>query len=98
MSRHQPLPYLPAMFATCMLFQVLYVACIISWSLFPNIPAHTAMINLFPQFQLLDVPSFIYGLVASMIYGWFIAATFVFFYNLWPSVASMIAGRKTVAQ
>ena len=98
MNRHQSLPYLPAMFATCMLFQLLYVACIAAWSLFPDLPGHAAMIDLFPQFKLLDVPSFIYGLVASMIYGWFIAAAFVFFYNLWPSVASVISGRKTVAQ
>ena len=98
MNRHQSLPYLPAMFATCMLFQLLYVACISAWSLFPDLPGHAAMIDLFPQFKLLDVPSFIYGLVASMIYGWFIAAAFVFFYNLWPGVASIISGGKTVTQ
>jgi hypothetical protein len=98
MAKPQPLPYLPAMFATCMLFQVLYVACIVSWSHFPDLPGHAAMINLFPQFKLLDVPSFIEGLVLSMIYGWVVAATFVFFYNLWPRFASVIFGRKTVTQ
>ena len=98
MTRQQPLPYLPAMFATCMLFQVTYVLCILSWSLFPDLPAHAAMINLFPQFKLLTVGSFIYGLILSMFYGWFIAATFVFFYNLWPSFASVIFGRKIATQ
>ena len=98
MTRQQALPYLPAMFGACMLFQVTYVLCIISWSLFPDLPGHAVMINLFPQFKLLTVGSFIYGLILSMFYGWFVAATFVFFYNLWPSFASVIFGRKTVAQ
>ena len=98
MSRHQSLPYLPAMFATCMLFQVLYVACIIAWSLFPAALPHAAVIALFPGFRLLDVPSFIYGLVASMFYGWFIAATFVFFYNLWPGIAAVTSRRDAVTQ
>jgi hypothetical protein len=31
-----------------------------------------------------------------MIYGWFIAATFVFFYNLWPRFAAALSGRTTV--
>ena len=95
MTRQQPLAYLPAMFATCMLFNVLYVGCIALWTLFPDLPGHAALTEIFPQFKLLDVTSFIYGLAMSMIYGWFVAAVFVFFYNLWPSFASLILGHKT---
>ena len=98
MSRYQPLPYLPAMFASCMLFQVLYVACIAVWALSPDLPGHAALTQIFPQFKLLDVPNFIYGLVLSMLYGWFVSAVFVFFYNLWPSVSHLILGRKVVTQ
>jgi hypothetical protein len=29
-------------------------------------------------------------------YGWAVSATFVFFYNLWPTVAGLIWGRKAV--
>ena len=98
MTKPQPLPYLPAMFATCMLFQVVYVGCIIAWTLFPELPGHAAMINLFPQFRLLDAPSFIYGLVLTMFYGWFVSAVFVFFYNLWPSFASFLFRGKTATR
>jgi hypothetical protein len=81
-----------------MLFQVLYVLCVAMWFVAPNLPGHAALTQIFPQFNLLDVPSFIYGLVLSMMYGWFVSATFVFFYNLWPRVAGLISGRKIVTQ
>ena len=98
MTRQHPLPYFPAMFATCMLFQVLFIACVVFWALLPGLPGHAALTEVFPRFKLLDVPSFIYGLVMSMIYGWFVSAVFVFFYNLWPSFASLLFGRKIVTQ
>ena len=96
MTREQPLPYLPAMFAACMLFQVLYVLCVALYFIAPGLPGHAVLTQIFPQFNLLDVPSFIYGLVLSMMYGWLVAAIFVFFYNLWPRFAALIAGRKAL--
>jgi len=98
MTKLQPLPYLPAMFATCMLFQVLYVLCVALWFVAPDLPGHAVLTQIFPQFNLLDVPSFIYGLVLSMMYGWFLAVVFVFFYNLWPRLAALISGGKIVTQ
>ncbi len=90
MTRAEPLPYLPAMFATCMLFQVIYVLCVVLWVFFPELQGHVILLDLFPQFKLLDLPSFIYGLVASAVYGWVVSGVFVFFYNLWPSFAELI--------
>lgn len=92
MTRYHSLPYLPAMFASCMLFQVIYVLCVALWAVFPDLKGHALLIDIFPQFQLLDVPSFFYGLIASAIYGWFMAVVFVFFYNLWSSFARVISG------
>ena len=65
MTNSEPLPYLRTMFAACMLFQVLYVLCVAFWAVFPDLKGHALLIALFPQFKLLDVPSFIYGLVAT---------------------------------
>jgi hypothetical protein len=96
MTRQQPLPYLPAVFATCMLFQVLYVLCVAIYFVAPGLPGHAVLTQIFPQFSLLDLPSFIYGLVLSMVYGWFVAATFVFSYNLWPRFAALLSNGKTV--
>ena len=98
MTNSEPLPYLRTMFAACMLFQVLYVLCVAFWAVFPDLKGHALLIALFPQFKLLDVPGFIYGLVASAMYGWFVAAIFVFFYNLWPSLADLIFGGRSVTQ
>lgn len=96
MSRQQHLPYLPAMFATCMLFQTLYVLCIALWFVAPGLSGHAILTTLFPGIQLLNLTCFLYGLLMSMVYGWLVAATFVFFYNLWPSVASFVLGGEIV--
>jgi hypothetical protein len=93
----QRLTYFPAMFAACMLFQVIYVLCVVLWLVAPELKGHAILIALFPQFEFLDTLDFIYGLVASAVYGWFVAIVFVFFFNLWPSVASTFFGRRAVA-
>ena len=98
MTGHQSLPYLPAMFASCMLFQTLYVLCVAMWLVFPDLSGHLLLTNIFPQFRLLDLPSFIYGLILSAVYGWFVAIVFVFFYNLWPAFARLVAGEKTASR
>jgi len=46
----------------------------------------------------LDIPSFVYGLITSAMYGWFVSAVFVFFYNHWPSVSRLLWGRTKVSQ
>ena len=97
-TRPGPIAYLPAMFATCMLFQVLYILCVVAWVFFPQLAGHAALLQVFPQFRLLDAPSFLYGFVMSMFYGWFVSAVFVFFYNLWPAAASLVFGRKALPQ
>ncbi|HKQ10062.1 MAG TPA: hypothetical protein VJS85_02640 [Rhizomicrobium sp.] len=94
MTKSQPLAYMPAMFATCMLFQVIFVLCTALWILFPDLKGHALLAEIFPGFRLLDVTSFVYGLVASGLYGWFVAAVFVFFNNLWPRVARLGGGSK----
>jgi len=80
------------MFGACMLFQTLYIVCLALWAAFPSLPGHQALSQIFPQFELLSVWSFIYGLIASAIYGWIVAAVFVFFYNLWIGFARAFGG------
>ena len=83
------------MFASCMLFQTLYVLCVAMWLVFPDLSGHLLLTNIFPQFRLLDLPSFIYGLILSAVYGWFVAIVFVFFYNLWPQFIGLLSGGRT---
>jgi hypothetical protein len=97
MTKSEALPYLPAMFATCMLFQVIYVLCVALWVFFPELRGHALLLDVFPQFKLLDIPNFVYGLIASGVYGWIVSAIFVFFYNLWPTVARFVWGKSAAS-
>jgi hypothetical protein len=90
------LPYVRTMFATCMLFQVLYVLCVLLWAAFPDLKGHELLPTVFPGFKMITVGSFIYGLVASMIYGWAVAIIYVFFFNLWPQLVAAVAGPRAV--
>jgi hypothetical protein len=96
MTKPQALPYLPTMFATCMLFQVLYVGCVALWTLYPDLKGHALLADIFPAFTLLTPVSFIYGFIASAFYGWAVAVVFIFFFNLWPSFARILLARGTV--
>ena len=90
------LPYLRTMFATCMLFQTIYVVCVVLWLAFPDLKGHVLLQAVFPNFNLLSAGSFIYGFVASMIYGWIVAIVFVFFFNLWPQLIAAVFGQRAV--
>lgn len=92
MIKYHLLPYLPAMFGACMLFMISYVACLAIWTFLPGLPSHALLATIFPQFELLTLPSFFYGLGASALYGWFVAFVFVFFYNLWGGIVRVILG------
>ena len=92
------LPYWRTMFATCMLFQVTYVLCALAWVAFPNLKGHALLPAIFPNFTLLTLGSFVYGLIASAVYGWIAAIIFVFFYNLWPSFSAAPFGRRAFAR
>jgi hypothetical protein len=90
------LPYVRAMFATCMLFQVIYLVCVLFWLAFPDLKGHELLPTVFPGFKLITVGNFIYGLVVSMIYGWAVAIIYVFFFNLWPHLVAAVLGPRTV--
>jgi hypothetical protein len=92
------LPYVRTMFATCMLFQVIYVLCVLLWLGFPDLKGHALLPAVFPNFTLLTIGSFIYGLIASGVYGWIVAIIFVFFYNLWPGLAAALFGQRIVSR
>jgi len=83
------------MFAACMLFQVLYVFCLVLWAFFADLNGHTMLTSIFPGFKLLNVYSFFYGLIASGLYGWFVAIIFTFFFNVWPSFVRAIGAAKS---
>jgi len=59
----------------------------------PGLKGH-ALLPQFPNFILLTIGSFICGLIASAVYGWIVAISFVFVYNLWSSFASILFGEK----
>ena len=78
-----------------MVFQVIYALCVLLWLVDPNLKGHYLPPAIFPNFLLLTIGSFVYGLIASGLYGWIVAITFTFFYNLWPSLAAALFGQRT---
>lgn len=92
------LPYFRTMFATCMLFQVVFVLCVLLWLAYPDLQGHAVLPAVFPNFKLVTIGSFIYGLIASMVYGWIAAIIFVFFYNLWPAVVAALFRQRVAAR
>ena len=68
------------------------------WFVDPSLKGHYLLPAIFPNFTLLTIKSFIYGLIASGVYGWIVAVTFVFFYNLWPAVATTVFGQRAIAR
>lgn len=95
MQKNNRLPYLRTMFATCMTFQAIYLACVVLWFIAPDLSGHALLVSFFPQFKLLDTPSFVYGLILSGLYGWLVAAPFVFFHNLWPRIVDFFSTAGT---
>ena len=71
--KERSLPYLPAMFAACMLFMVIYMLCVLLWTFFPDLAGHAMLTAIFPKFKFLDMPNFFYGMIMSAMYGWFMA-------------------------
>lgn len=92
------LPYVRTMFATCMLFQTIYAACVLLWVINPTLAGHGILPAIIPNFTYLSVASFLYGFLAMMIYGWIIAIVFVFFYNLWPRFSRAVGLREEAWQ
>ncbi len=92
------LTYVRTMFATCMLFQVIYVLCVLLWLGFPDLRGHALLPAIFPNFSLLTIGSFVYGLIASGVYGWIVAIIFVFFYNLWPGVVAALFDQRVASR
>ena len=59
------LPHVRTMFATCRLFQMIYVLCVLLWLVDPSLKGRYLLPAIFPSFTLLTVGSFIYGFIAS---------------------------------
>jgi hypothetical protein len=94
------LPYLRTMFATCMVFQVIFALCVLLWFVDPNLKGHYLLPAIFPNFTFLTIGSFIYGLIASGVGGRVVASDFLFFSNLLPTLAVALLGQtpmKTTA-
>ncbi len=87
------LPYLRTMFATCMLFQSIFVLCVLLWLALPELQGNGLLQALFPGFRWLTAGAFLYGLIASMPMVGSAPRSSCSSFNLWPSFASSLFGR-----
>ena len=67
--------------ATSLFLVVSYILCVGFCLLFPAYPMHAAWAPLLPGFEWLTPTGFVFGLVGSYLYGWFIAIIWVPLYE-----------------
>ena len=68
--------------ALSLFFAISFGLCVLSYMVAPTWPiSHTMLAMMLPGFAMLSVPSFILGLVESIIWGWYIALIFGPLYN-----------------
>jgi len=90
------LPYVRTMFATGMLFQVIYVACVLLWFIDPQSERALVAAIDFSELYAADNWKLHLWPDRERPEGWIAAITFVFFYNLWPGLALALFGRRAV--
>lgn len=64
-----------------LLLAITFALCVLFDLLFPEQSMHETWMRLIPGFVWLTWPSFLWGLVVSVAYGWYIALVFGPFYN-----------------
>lgn len=79
-------PYLPHMFAWCMLMMTVFSACAAAWLIDPVLPGHLLLQFFVPGFETMSIGVFGLGVVLAAIYGNLLGAVYVFFFNLWPGI------------
>ncbi len=62
-------------------FAVTFVLCVVFDLIFPEQSMHETWMRLLPGFTWLNWPSFLWGLIESFAYGWYVALIFGPFYN-----------------
>ena len=63
--------------ATSLLLAVSYILCVGFDLLFPAYQMHTAWAPLLPGFEWLTPSGFVFGILGSYLYGWFIAVIWI---------------------
>jgi uncharacterized protein DUF5676 len=65
-------------------FALFYLICIFGYLALPGLPIkHDALAIFLPGFSLLSWRTFFLGLVESILWGWYIALVFGWFYNFY---------------
>ena len=63
--------------ATSLFLMVSYILCVGFCALFPTYQMHEAWAPLLPGFEWLTPSGFLFGLIGSYLYGWFIAVIWI---------------------
>ena len=80
------LPVLATSFATCMVVMVSFLACVIIWSVSHHPAMHLLLPHILVGFPAVTVTGVLVGLLASLIVGNILGATFALSFNLWNAI------------
>ncbi|MDX2144141.1 MAG: hypothetical protein SFV19_12360 [Rhodospirillaceae bacterium] len=85
-------PYLPHMFAWCMVLMTVFTVCAVAWLIDPVLPGHMLLQFFVPGFETMSLGVFALGFILAGIYGNLLGAVYVFFFNLWPALWRVVFG------
>ena len=84
--RAHVIPILALGMALSLFLAISYVLCVLGFVFWPNLPIeHSALSIFLPGFTLLSWSSFLFGLIESFGWGWYIALIFAPLYNFFHS-------------
>lgn len=79
------LPIAPLGLSLGSFFAITYVLCVLYGMLVSDIGMHVLLPQLLPSFTWITWPSFLFGLVLSFIYGWYVAVVFGPLFNFFAA-------------
>ncbi len=83
-----PIPVVALGLSLSLFFALSFVLCVLSYLVAPTWPiSHAMLAMMLPGFVLLSIPSFILGLIESVVWGWYIALIFGPLYNFFAARA-----------
>ena len=80
------IPVLATSFATCMVFMVAFLACVLLWAISYQPAVHLLLPQILVDFPAVTATGIFVGLLCSLVVGNILGATFAFSFNAWNAL------------
>ena len=82
------IPVFATSFATCMVFMVAFLACVVLWAISHHPAMHFLLPHILVGFPAVTATGILVGLFGSLVVGNILGVTFAVSFNVWNSLAS----------